>query len=435
MVNPLGSSPPTLMVLALVPARGGSKGIPRKNIRLLGVYPLIAYSIAAGQQAKWVERVIVSTDDEEIAAVARVCGAETPFLRPPEHAQDHTTDLPVFQHALAWLEKHEGYRPDIVVQLRPTSPFRPAGCVDESIQVLLDHPEATSVRAVVPSGQNPYKMWRLSGDGPMAPLLDTDFDEPYNMPRQKLPPTYWQTGHIDTVRSEVIRQGSMSGKAIYPLVMDPRYTADLDNLLDWERAESRLADPQMPIVTPAKRWDELDLPSLPVIWPAKPALGTKRPMPPQVEMVVFDFDGVMTDDRVYVSQDGMEMVAAHRGDGMGIAMLKRAGIRVLVLSTETNPVVSARAKKLDIPVIQGVGRKGDVLAQMLAAEGTPPEKVIYLGNDVNDIPCFPVVGCAFVVADAHPAAKAAADQVLTRNGGFGAVRELCDLLLANRPSA
>jgi CMP-N-acetylneuraminic acid synthetase len=117
--------------LALIPARGGSKGIPRKNIKSFAGYPLIAWSIAAAKQSSLVTRVIVSTDDEEIAAVAREWGAETPFLRPDELAQDKTTDLPVFEHALKWLEDVEGYRPDIVVQLRPTSPFRPqkhGGC-------------------------------------------------------------------------------------------------------------------------------------------------------------------------------------------------------------------------------------------------------------------------------------------------------------------
>ncbi|HEY5903570.1 MAG TPA: acylneuraminate cytidylyltransferase family protein, partial [Anaerolineales bacterium] len=116
-------------VLAVIPARGGSKGIPRKNIRLFSGWPLLAWSIAAAQQAETVSRVIVSTDDEEIAAVGREYGAETPFLRPAEFARDDTTDLPVFEHALRWLDEHEGYRPEVVVQLRPTSPIRPRGLV------------------------------------------------------------------------------------------------------------------------------------------------------------------------------------------------------------------------------------------------------------------------------------------------------------------
>src|SRR5512136_1174120 len=193
-------------VLALIPARGGSKSIPRKNIRSFAGHPLTAYSIAAGLQAETVTRVIVSTDDEQIAAVARQYGAETPFLRPAELAQDNTTDLPVFEHALGWLAEHESYRPEVVVQLRPTSPIRPPDCVDNAVRLLLDHPEADSVRGVVPSGQNPYKMWVVEpGSNVMQPMLQVQgMPEPYNAPRQQLPVTYWQTGHIDAIRPETI---------------------------------------------------------------------------------------------------------------------------------------------------------------------------------------------------------------------------------------
>ncbi|HXD12303.1 MAG TPA: acylneuraminate cytidylyltransferase family protein, partial [Anaerolineales bacterium] len=159
-------------ILALIPARGGSKGIPRKNIRSFAGFPLIAWSIAAGLQSRSISRVIVSTDDEEIAGVARQYGAEVPFLRPREIAQDRTTDLPVFEHALKWLEDIEAYKPSIVVQLRPTSPIRPVDCVDSAVRILVEHENADSVRGVVPAGQNPYKMWRFNGhDRPMNPLL------------------------------------------------------------------------------------------------------------------------------------------------------------------------------------------------------------------------------------------------------------------------
>jgi redox-sensitive bicupin YhaK (pirin superfamily) len=154
-------------VLAIIPARGGSKGIPGKNIRDFAGHPLLTYSIAAGLQAELVTRVIVSTDSEAIAEVARRYGAETPFLRPAEFAQDNTLDLPVFQHALTWLAENEGYRPDIVVQLRPTSPVRPANLVDQAVRLLADHPEADSVRGVVPAGENPHKMWRIDPQGRM----------------------------------------------------------------------------------------------------------------------------------------------------------------------------------------------------------------------------------------------------------------------------
>src|SRR3972149_9542038 len=217
-------------VLALVPARGGSKGIPRKNIRPFAGYPLTSYSIVAGLQSGSVTRMILSTDDEEIASVARQWGAEVPFMRPLALAQDATTDLPVFQHALHWLAENENSHPDLVVQLRPTSPIRPLGCVDEAVALLLDHPKADSVRGVVPSGQNPYKMWKISqADGSMQPLLVLkNISEPFNAPRQALPPSFWQTGHVDVIRSEtILRKNSMTGDMILPYLIDPAYTIDI----------------------------------------------------------------------------------------------------------------------------------------------------------------------------------------------------------------
>jgi N-acylneuraminate cytidylyltransferase len=398
-------------ILAVIPARGGSKGIPRKNIRDFAGFPLIAYSIAAAQQSEAVTRVIVSTDDEEIAAVAREYGAEVPFLRPDELARDETLDIPVFEHVLRWLAENEDYHPDLVIQLRPTSPVRPVGLIDQAVQELLAHPEADSVRGIVPAGQNPHKMWRVGEDGRMQSLLKVDgIAEPYNAPRQKLPPVYWQTGHIDVIRPSVIlEKQSMSGDVILPVFIDPEYTVDIDNLRDWARYEWLVREAGLAMVSPG----------------AQP-----RPWPEKVSLVVFDFDGVMTDDRVWVNQDGLEFVAANRGDGMGISRLLAAGIRAVIISTESNPVVAARAKKLKLPYYHSVGDKAAILTSYLAEEGLSSKKTIYVGNDVNDLPCFPLVACAVAVADAHPDVKRRADQVLTQSGGHGAVREVCDLLLS-----
>lgn len=402
-------------VLAIVPARAGSKSIPLKNIQSFHGYPLLAYSVAAGLQAEKVTRVIVSTDSKEIAGVAREYGAETPFLRPTEFAQDDTEDLPVFQHALNWLAEEEGYRPDVVVQLRPTSPLRPPGLVDEAVTTLLDHPKADAVRGIVPAGQNPHKMWRLQRDGPMEALLKVKgLVEPYNAPRQKLPAVYWQTGHVDAIRAQtILEKGSMSGEAIWPLVIDARYSVDIDTASDWQRAEALAASAEFPLV-----------------WPGR----APRRLPDEVRLLVLDFDGVMTDDRVWVDAEGNEQVAAHRGDGIGIALLKKAGVGIFVLSSETNPVVAARCRKLDLPLKQGVDDKGAALEMLLKERGVRTEQAVYLGNDVNDLACFPLVGCAVAVADAHPEVLRAADLWLSRAGGRGAVRELCDLILRNQSS-
>lgn len=396
-------------VLALIPSRGGSKSIPRKNIRSFGGHPLLAYSVAAGLQANAVTRVIVSTDDEEMADVAREYGAEVPFMRPADLAQDGTLDLPVFIHALQWLEQEDGYRPEVVVQLRPTSPLRAPDCVDKAVALLLSSTEIDSVRGVVLSGQNPYKMWRIKDDGRMVPLLHNGFEEPFNMPRQKLPSTYWQTGHIDAIRmTTIVDKKSMSGEVIFPLLIDPRYVVDIDTLRDWERAEWLLSQGGIDCVRPGAK---------------------ARPLPEKVDLVVLDFDGVMTDNRVWVDAEGKELVAAHRGDGWGLAQIRDEGIQVVVISRESNPVVAARCQKLGIPVIQNVKEKGEALQKLLEEMDVDPAHTIYVGNDVNDLPCFPIVACALVVADAHPRARTEADFVLKQRGGDGAVRELCDILL------
>jgi N-acylneuraminate cytidylyltransferase len=400
-------------VLAIIPARGGSKGIPRKNIRNFAGYPLIAYSIAAALQAKTVTRVIVSTDDEEIAAVAREYGAETPFLRPAEFAQDNSTDQPLFQHALQWLAEHEGYKPEVVVQLRPTSPLRPCDCVDRAVNSLLAHPDADSVRGVVTAGQNPHKMWVLSGeDAPMKSLLDVPgLAEPYNAPRQSLPQVYWQTGHIDAIRpGTILHKGSMSGEKIYPLVIDARFTVDIDNLNDWSRYEALVYSG-----------------SLDMVWPGK----VRRPRPETIKLIVSDFDGVFTDNRVWTDQHGKETVAGSRSDGLRIRDLNERGIEVVILSSEENPVVIARAKKLGIEAVHETDtrKKGEALKNLLARKKIDPAHVIFMGNDVNDLPCFEVAGWAVAVADSYPSVLRAADYVLQTPGGHGAPRELFDLVL------
>ena len=400
-------------VLALIPARGGSKGIPRKNIRAFAGFPLVSYSIAAARQANTVRRIVVSTDDEEISAIARQYGAETPFLRPPELARDATTDLPVIEHALNWFEQAENYRPDLVVQLRPTSPLRPPGLVDSAVHILLDHPDADSVRGVVPAAQNPHKMWRfVSADKPIEPLLVVPgMPEPYNAPRQVLPLVYWQTGHIDVIRVPVImKKHTLTGDVVYPVVIDSRYSVDIDNLADWARYESLVYSSHLDIISPR---------------------SPRRSMPQLVRMIICDFDGVVTDNRVWTDEDGKETVAATRADSMRVRDLHERGVEIMILSSEPNPVVQARASKMGVAAVHGIDirAKGEALIRLLSDKQVAPSQVIYIGNDTNDLPCFEIAGWAVAVADASPEAIRAADYVLSRRGGHGAVRELCDLVI------
>lgn len=215
--------------LAIIPARGGSKGIPRKNIVDVAGRPLIAYSIDHARRAKRVDRVIVSTDDEEIANVARACGAEVPFLRPAELAGDSVLDLPVFEHALGWLEQSGERVPPVIVHLRPTAPIRPDGQIDAMIELLESHGGADSVRSVSRPGPHPWRMFTIGSEGYLQPLMRTPHAEPYLLRRQELPDVYWYNAVTDVTRRETILQKhSMTGERILPFIIDPRDVVDID---------------------------------------------------------------------------------------------------------------------------------------------------------------------------------------------------------------
>ncbi|MGH9200116.1 MAG: cytidylyltransferase domain-containing protein, partial [Vicinamibacterales bacterium] len=193
-------------VLCLIPARGGSKTIPRKNLRIVGGKPLIAYSIETASASRTIGRTIVSTDDREIAEVARRFGAEVPFVRPVEISGDAATDLEAFEHALRWLRERETYVPDICVHLRPTHPIRRVDEVDRVVELLAASPQIDSVRSVAPASETPFKMWFRSPDGLLSPATVGPIPEPYNLPRQRLPQAYVQNAAIDAVWTRVITE-------------------------------------------------------------------------------------------------------------------------------------------------------------------------------------------------------------------------------------
>ena len=214
-------------VLAIIPARSGSKSIPHKNIRSLAGIPLLAYSIEHAKKAELVNRIIVSTDSERYAKIANKYGAETPFLRPKEFSGDFSTDLEVFQHALNWLKDNEGYTPDFCVHLRPTHPIRNPKDIDAMLNIIIEDPELDAVRSLVAAPETPYKMWFRNDVGIITPVITTNIPEAYNAPRQKLPKTYLQNASIDVMRaSTLLEKNSMTGTKIYGYVMDHLWDID-----------------------------------------------------------------------------------------------------------------------------------------------------------------------------------------------------------------
>lgn len=243
-------------VLALIPARGGSKAIPRKNLLNLLGKPLVAYSIEHALSSRHITRTIVSTDDAEIASVARACGAEVPFIRPAELAQDLSPDVDTFRHALEWLRENEDYRCDLVVHLRPTGPVRRVEVIDKAIETMLARPDADSLRSISWPTETPYKMWKIV-NGLLEPIVTLPgVVEPYCRPRQSLPEVFWQNGYVDIVRPGVVlNDGMMCGRRIVPFVIDePIFEIDyLESIPAVEAALARLDERPAPAAAGAAR--------------------------------------------------------------------------------------------------------------------------------------------------------------------------------------
>jgi CMP-N,N'-diacetyllegionaminic acid synthase len=224
------------IITAIIPARGGSKGIPHKNIIKIAGYPLIAYSIAAAKLSTMINRIIVSTDSEEIANIGKKYGAEVPFLRPSKFATDKSPDIEFIQHALSWFADNEHTVPDLLVHLRPTTPLRDPDVIDEAINQFIQKPQATCLRSAHEIRESPYKMFGVKR-GYFVGLFPTDpRPEYYNLPRQSFPPVYQPDGYVDILKSKyIIKSGKLHGDKILAFVCED--TGELDRKEDVERVE------------------------------------------------------------------------------------------------------------------------------------------------------------------------------------------------------
>lgn len=226
-------------VLAIIPARSGSKGIPNKNIKSFNGYPLIYWSIKQAQESKYINRIIVSTDSEEYAEVVRSHGTCVPFLRPSAISQDRSTDYECIRHCLEWLKENENYKPDIIVQLRPTYPTRSIKKLDEMIEIFMNNNNYDSLRTVIPFEKSPYKMYRIKNNT-LRPLFKevNNISEPYNQCRQVLPECYLHNGYVDIMKYNTIyKKQSVTGEKILPYIMNKDEVDDIDTINDWVKAE------------------------------------------------------------------------------------------------------------------------------------------------------------------------------------------------------
>ncbi|CAM3668011.1 hypothetical protein GCM10007368_22290 [Isoptericola cucumis] len=383
--------------LVVIPARGGSAGIPLKNLQRVGGTTLVARAVRSALAAPSVTRVVVSTDHDEIAREAAAHGAQV-VSRPADLAGAAASSESAVLHVLDTLLSEagaDGRDPAVTVLLQATSPFVDPADLDAAVRRVAGGAQDVVV-AVAPTHDF---QWRLDGDLPVPVGHGTD----HRPRRQDRAPHFRETGAFYAMDTAGLRaSGSRFFGAVGLQPVAPEWSLEIDEPRDLWLARTLLEQPGAS-TGPA---DVID-----------------------VDALVTDFDGVHTDDAAYVSQDGTEQVRVHRGDGMGVARLRRAGVPMLILSTETNPVVAARARKLGVEVLHGVDDKAAALRDWCAVNRLDPDRVAYVGNDVNDLPALDVVGWPVAVADARPEVTAVARVVLDRPGGHGAVREVCDRVL------
>ena len=383
-------------VVGIIPARGGSKAIPRKNVVDFCGKPLIAWTIEHALQSRSVTELYVSTDDDEIAEVATRCGALV-IHRPDELATDVATSESAVRHALDLLEAQpERERPiDLAILYQATSPLRLEHDTDNAVaQFYLEGADSLFSAARAEDST----IWQ----GQPGELRSVTFDYRNRGMRQDREPCFIENGSFYLFTPGVLRRfDNRIGErlAVYLMPLWQSYeidTAEELELCAWYMRRRILA---------LRRWTV-----------AAEAL----------QLIVYDFDGVLTDNKVILNQDGVESVMANRADGLAIAALKRAGIPQLILSTETNPVVRARAAKMQIPVLNAVEDKRATLLAYCAERGMDAARVIFIGNDRNDREALEAVGYPLCPADAAEEIRAMARCVLDCRGGQGVARELWD---------
>jgi YrbI family 3-deoxy-D-manno-octulosonate 8-phosphate phosphatase len=378
--------------VAIIPARGGSKGVPGKNVAPVGGVPLVARAIRSARLAG-VEAVYVSTDDADIARVTREAGAEV-IDRPQDLAVDTASSESALLHALEVLSD-AGVNPDVVVFLQATSPFIDPSALGEAI----DRVVAGSEDVVFSAFETYAFLWRLGSEG----ATGVNHDESHRPRRQDREPHYQESGAFYVMRADGFRDGGyrfFGRVGVQEVSERTAIEIDFPDELQMSRQLASMFD-QMPTVV-------------------------------DIDALVMDFDGVHTDDLVSVSSTGEESVRVSRSDGMGIGMLRQAGLPMLILSKEQNLVVSARGSKLGVEVRQGIDDKLSELERWANDLGLALSRIAYVGNDVNDSACLRAVGWPTVVPEAHWTIKNDARILLTRPGGRGALRELAELILAGR---
>lgn len=378
------------MNIVIIPARGGSKGIPKKNIRLIAGKPLIAWSIEPALKVELINRVVVSTDCDEIAAISKKYGAEV-VKRPMDLATDTASSESSLLHCMDQLQIENL---EYVVFRQCTSPF----VYPEDIEKAIIHTRKNNYDSVFSAYEEHFMgRWQYI-NGKLSPI---NYDPEKRPMRQDFPPEIIENGAMYIFKPEVIKNGTRFGKNIGVYLMPRERSFQVDSIEEFNFIENIL-----PFYSNKDKETEIT----------------------NVKLVILDFDGTMTDNTTIVSQDGIESVRCNRSDGLGIRMMRDSGLEVVCITSETNRVVKTRCDKLRIEVVSSLDKE-KALQKLLNVKNISPEQCVFLGNDLNDIPILQMVKYPAVVNDAHIKAKKVAKIILSKNGGAGAVLELAELLL------
>lgn len=379
----------TTNIISVIPARGGSKSIPCKNITDFCGKPLIAWTIEQAKGCKQINDVYVSTDDREIGNVSDRCGAKI-IWRPPELATDMAPSEGALLHAISEIEKKN--KVDIVVFLQATSPLREYNDIDNALQKFVSEGADSLFSA---AALDDFCVWGDVG----GEFKSITFDYRNRGRRQDRKPFYLENGSIYIFKPEIIRKhdNRLGGKiSVYPMQMWKSY--EIDTMEDMELCTYYMREKIAGNIP-----DKLKLNN--------------------VRLVVYDFDGVMTNNTVLVREDGLESVTVSRADGFATGMIKRKGIQQVIMTMEKNKVVEARARKLDLPVIKGVDDKKTTLLAYCKDHKISLENIAYIGNDINDLDVMKIVGYPVCPSDAYEEIRRISRIVLNVPGGSGVIRD------------
>jgi N-acylneuraminate cytidylyltransferase len=380
-------------IVSIIPARGGSKGIPRKNLKQLLGQPLIAYSIKQSLLSQYVDQTIVSTEDSEIAEVSKKYGARV-LIRPNELATDTTPTEPVLINALTQLLQ-ENVDPDYIVLLQPMSPIMRPKDIDRAIEILID----AAGDSLVSVRETTSFFWSRNG----KPL---NYDYHTRPRRQDKEWELVENGSIYITKKEfLLKEKSRLAGRILTYIMAEWKSFEIDTPFDFELVEYILRN-KLPFLI-----ENIN----------------------NVNLVIFDVDGVFTNGSVYVDEQGGELLRFSRIDGKGIEMLSQAGVKIAVITSEENTIVKERMKKLNVQyVYTGVKNKEpayELLKKELSLKDT---EIAYCGDDIGDLCIIKKVGFAACPKNAVDKVKSECQYISPYYGGAGFVRDICDKIIKSK---